>query len=69
MITLKFKRIGLQEDDYGYCLMIQMVQIYKDGKFLRNAKINPALLELLKDSEITINLKSSQNEITKESDR
>ena len=58
MYTFRFKRMSLEPDAYGNCLVIQMVQIFEDGKFVRNAKINDELLELLKVSELTLNLTS-----------
>ena len=48
-LTFKLKNLSLEQDDYGHHLTIKMVQIYKDGKFLRNAKINASLIELLKN--------------------
>jgi|TARA_R110000851_G_scaffold165594_1_gene310549 hypothetical protein len=58
MYSIKFKKMSLESDAYGNCLVIQMVQIFEDGKFKRNAKINDELLELLKVSELTLNLTS-----------
>lgn len=52
-LTFKLKNVSLEQDDYGQHLTVKMVQIYKDGKFLRNAKINADLMELLKNCTIT----------------
>ena len=48
-LTFKLKNLSLEQDDYGQHLIVKMVQIYKDGKFWRNAKINADLMELIKD--------------------
>ena len=52
-LTFKLKNVSLEHDDYGQHLTVKMVQIYKDGKFMRNAKINADLMELLKDCTLT----------------
>ena len=52
-LTFKLKNVSLEQDDYGQHLTVKMVQIYKDGKFMRNAKINADLMELLKDCTLT----------------
>lgn len=52
-LTFKLKNITLEQDTYGHHMTVKMVQIYKDGKFMRNAKINGDLLELLKDCTLT----------------
>ena len=52
-LTFKLKKVSLEQDDYGQHLTVKMVQIYKDGKFMRNAKINGDLMELLKNCTIT----------------
>ena len=53
-LTFKLKNVSLEQDTYGHHLTVKMVQIYKDGKFIRNAKINGDLMELLKDCTLTI---------------
>ena len=59
-LTFKLKNVSLEEDDYGQHLTVKMVQIYKDGKFMRNAKINADLMELLKDCTLTIDKKQEK---------
>lgn len=56
-LTFKLKNVSLEEDDYGQHLTVKMVQIYKDGKFMRNAKINADLMELLKDCTLSMDKK------------
>ena len=46
-LTFKLKNLSLEQDDYGQHLIVKMVQIYKDGKFWRNAKINADLMDTL----------------------
>jgi hypothetical protein len=52
-LTFKLENVSLEQDDYGQHLTVKMVQIYKDGKFMRNAKINADLMELLKNCTLT----------------
>ena len=59
-LTFKLKNVSLEEDDYGQHLTVKMVQIYKDGKFMRNAKINADLMELLKDCTLTMDKKQEK---------
>lgn len=59
-LTFKLKNLSLEQDDYGQHLIVKMVQIYKDGKFWRNAKINADLMELIKDCTLTTNPISAQ---------
>ena len=56
-LTFKLKNVSLEEDDYGQHLTVKMVQIYKDGKFMRNAKINADLMELLKHCTLSMDKK------------
>ena len=44
-LELMFKNISLQEDENGHHLVIKQVGLYKEGKFIKNAKINKALVE------------------------
>tara|TARA_R110000751_G_scaffold190260_1_gene296099 strand:- start:100 stop:294 length:195 start_codon:yes stop_codon:yes gene_type:complete len=59
-LTFKLKNVSLEEDDYGQHLTVKMVQIYKDGKFMRNAKINADLMELLKDCTLSMDKKQEK---------
>ena len=59
-LTFKLKNVSLDEDDYGQYLTVKMVQIYKDGKFMRNAKINADLMELLKDCTLSMDKKQEK---------
>ncbi len=59
-LTFKLKNVSLEEDDYGQHLTVKMVQIYKDGEFMRNAKINADLMKLLKDCTLTIDKKQEK---------
>ncbi len=59
-LTFKLKNVSLEQDDYGQHLTVKMVQIYKDGKFIRNAKINGDLMELLKDCTLTMDKKQEK---------
>jgi len=59
-LTFKLENVSLEQDDYGQHLTVKMVQIYKDGKFMRNAKINADLMELLKDCTLTMDKKQEK---------
>jgi hypothetical protein len=59
-LTFKLKNVSLEEDTYGQHLTVKMVQIYKDGKFMRNAKINADLLDLLKDCTLSQDKKENK---------
>tara|TARA_R100001594_G_scaffold35478_2_gene64884 strand:+ start:636 stop:809 length:174 start_codon:yes stop_codon:yes gene_type:complete len=51
-LELMFKNISLQEDENGHHLVIKQVGLYKEGKFIKNAKINKALVEQIKKGKI-----------------
>ena len=59
-LTFKLKNLSLEQDDYGQHLIVKMVQIYKDGKFWGNAKINADLMELIKDCTLTQDTKQTK---------
>jgi hypothetical protein len=59
-LTFKLKNVSLVIDTYGQHLTVKMVQIYKDGKFMRNAKINADLLDLLKDCTLSQDKKENK---------
>ena len=59
-LTFKLENVSLEQDDYGQHLTVKMVQIYKDGKFMRNAKINADLMELLKDCTLSMDKKQEK---------
>lgn len=59
-LTFKLKNVSLVMDTYGQHLTVKMVQIYKDGKFMRNAKINADLLDLLKDCTLSQDKKENK---------
>jgi hypothetical protein len=59
-LTFKLKNVSLEQDNYGHHLSIKMVQIYKDGKFWRNAKINAQLMETLKECTLVQDKKQNK---------
>jgi hypothetical protein len=54
-VKLKFKNVSLVTDSYGQHLTIKMVQVYKDNKFLKNAKINRDLMQTVSSTSIPLN--------------
>ena len=59
---LKIKRLDKQETQYGNDLVIKMVSVYDNqGKWIRNVKLNDALIEVLKEAKIIINPKILDN--------
>ena len=54
-VKLKFKNVSLVTDTYGQHLAIKMVQVYKDDKFLKNAKINRELMQTVSSTSIPLN--------------
>ncbi len=47
----KMKKISLEPDEYGQHLVIKMVTRYdNNGKYIKHAKIDKELVEMLKNS-------------------
>ena len=46
-VKLKFQNVNLVVDTYGQHLAVKMVQVWKDNRFIKNAKINQTLMETL----------------------
>lgn len=56
-MKIKFKKIEIVPDKYGHHIKINMVGLYDDnGKWIKWAKLNDNLLDILKDAEITFDL-------------
>lgn len=52
---LKLKRIELEKTSFGYDIVVKMVQVFdENGKFLKNAKLNQELVDVIKSQTIEI---------------
>lgn len=53
-LELKFKNMSLVTDSFGEYITIKMVQVYKDGKLIKNAKINQQLMQTVSDAKMVV---------------
>ncbi len=54
-LSLTLRNVSIKEDKYGHHMIIKQVGVYQDGKFIKNAKINQALIERIKKGKIIFN--------------
>ena len=46
--------IDSDRDDGNYNILIKMISLYQDGKFIRHVKLNQKLVDFLKNKRINI---------------
>jgi len=51
-LELMFKDVTLKEDKNGSHLVVKQVGLYKEGEFIKDAKLNEALVEQIKKGKI-----------------
>jgi hypothetical protein len=51
-LELMFKDVTLKEDKNGSHLVVKQVGLYKEGEFIKDAKLNKALVEQIKKGKI-----------------
>jgi len=54
MNHIELKRISLDPDKYGNNLKIRLVTVFKDGKYVKHAKIDEKIISILLNTQIEI---------------
>jgi hypothetical protein len=59
MYTVKLKNMQLKETSNGNDIIVKMVSLYKDWKFVRNLKITKELMDKIKNKTILVQNKEN----------